>query len=109
MRKQGEAARDFNAQAAQLRESFVTLPKVQSAFGNSNRTNTPKRTGNLRKSMSVRERVRGQLYRIHWTAPYAEYVNRRGRSRGFITRVFNAAVQTLQTQQARVLAALGRR
>lgn len=74
--------------------------KVRAHLRRSNQQVTPKRTGRLRRSFRVRPQTT-LTYGISWAAPYASFVDRRGKSRGFVNRVKRRAQATLRAEAAR--------
>ena len=58
---------------------------------------TPKRKGRLQRSFRIK-RITLYKYRISWGAPYASYVNDRGRSKGYVGRVKRRAQRDLRTR-----------
>ena len=67
------------------------LNRMAGAIRRANPIETPQRTGNLVKSL----RIQIVIDRVvaTWTASYAKYANRRGRSRGWSDRVIRRAFQ----------------
>lgn len=59
-----------------------------------NQVITPIRSGRLRRSLRIVQH-RSSLI-VRWLAPYASYVNRRGRSAGFVDRLIDRAVERVR-------------
>ena len=73
---------------------------VEQIFKEANRQETPRITGRLQRSFSIR-RASGNRYILRWRAPYASFVQFRGRSRGFADRVRRRGLQLAGRRSAR--------
>ena len=69
-------------------------------FSRSIRRVPPVRTGNLRRSLRIRTLPRS--FNVEWTAFYAKYVDRRGRSSGYVRRAQSRILRNIKPRYWRL-------
>ena len=92
-------ARNLDRMADQVGNVDFILDAFEDSVSVSNTRITPRRTGRLRRSLRLRRR--GRTSTAQWTAPYAVFVNARGRSAGFITRIAEQAQRDVRAVRGR--------
>ena len=83
------------------------IQEITAAFDEANTLETPRISGRLRRSLQIN--VGKKLVTLNWKAPYAAYVQARGKSAGFADRVARRALQILDRRFMRAVSRNSRR